>query len=96
MNTPIRIQPRFIPTLTEVVDPTSLSSHLPSSKSDIQEIVAIIKRQIQPIIDQRIQTELDQLIRTVVQTQSLEISARVQRDIEIVISQAVTEAWRSP
>jgi rRNA-processing protein FCF1 len=92
MNTTKRIQPRFIPTLTEVVAPANVKPYFLGSKFDVEEVVAEVNRQVLPMIEQRLQAELDQLIRTMIKTQLSEISMRFRKDMEIFIRQTVVGA----
>lgn len=84
--------PRFVPTLTEVVDPASLNRLAPSPPPDVQAVINLVQRQIQPIFERRLQEELDRLIRTMVAKQWSDVSARLQDEMDMFVRQAVTDA----
>lgn len=92
MTTTPRPPPRFVPTLTEVVDPASLSRLAPSPKPDEQAVISLVQRQIQPIFERRLQEELERLVRTMVAKQWSEVSARLQDEMDMFVRQAVTDA----
>ena len=84
--------PRFVPTLTEVVDPASLSRLAPSPTSDVQAVINLVQRQVQPIFERRLQEELDRLLRTMVAKQWSDLSVRLQDEMDMFVRQAVTDA----
>lgn len=87
-----RPPPRFVPTLTEVVDPASLSRLAPSPQPEVQAVINLVQRQIQPIFERRLQEELDRLIRTMVAKQWSDLSARLQDEMDMFVRQAVADA----
>lgn len=84
--------PRFVPTLTEVVDPASLNCLAPNPPPDVQAVINLVQRQIQPIFERRLQEELDRLIRAMVAKQWSDVSARLQDEMDMFVRQAVTDA----
>ena len=92
MNTPPRPPPRFVPTLTEVVDPASLNRLAPNPQPDVQAVIGLVQRQIQPIFERRLQVELDRLVRTMVAKQWSDLSARLQDEMDMFVRQAVLDA----
>lgn len=84
--------PRFVPTLTEVVDPASLSRLAPSPPPDVQAVINLVQRQIQPIFERRLQEELDRLLRTMVAKQWSDLSVRLQDEMDMFVRQAVADA----
>ncbi|MDD2882740.1 MAG: hypothetical protein PHQ58_20165 [Rhodoferax sp.] len=92
MNNTPRPPPRFVPTLTEVVDPASLSRLAPNPQPDVQAVINLVQRQIQPIFERRLQEELDRLIRTMVAKQWSDLSARLQDEMDMFVRQAVADA----
>ncbi len=87
-----RPPPRFVPTLTDVVDPASLSRLAPSPPPDVQAVINLVQRQVQPIFERRLQEELDRLIRTMVAKQWSDLSARLQDEMDMFVRQAVADA----
>lgn len=92
MTTPAKVLPRFIPTLTEVVDPSTLTGLAGASKPDIERMVTQVQQQIQPIFERRLQEEFDRLVRLTVARHWGEVSARLQEEMSMFVRQAVIDA----
>lgn len=92
MSTAPKNLPRFIPTLTEVVDPASLTSLTVTSRPDVEAMVTLVQQQIQPIFERRLQEELDRLVRASVARQWADISTRLQDEMDMFVRQAVIDA----
>ena len=92
MSTPPRNLPRFIPTLTEVVDPASLTGTAFASKPDVERVIAQVRQQIQPIFERRLQQEFDRLVRATVARQWAEVSTKLQDEMDMLVRQAVIDA----
>ena len=92
MTTPAKVLPRFIPTLTEVVDPAALTGLAGASKPDIERMVTQVQQQIQPIFERRLQEEFDRLVRLTVARHWGEVSARLQEEMSMFVRQAVIDA----
>ena len=84
--------PRFVPTLTEVVDPATLTSLGARSKPDVEAMIDMVRRQVQPIFERRLQEEFDRLVRTMVARQWTDISSRLQDEMDMFVRQAVIDA----
>jgi len=83
--------PRFIPTLTEVVDPTSLNSTARQSKPDVEALIDQVRRQVQPIFERRLQEEFERLVRRMVSKQWDDISLKLQSEMDMFVRQAVLD-----
>jgi len=92
MNNVPRPPPRFVPTLTEVVDPASLSRLPPSPQPDVQAVIDLVQRQVRPIFERRLQAELDRLIRTMIAKQWSDLSTKLQDEMDMFVRQAVADA----
>lgn len=92
MNNAPRPPPRFVPTLTEVVDPASLSRFAPSPQPHVQAVIDLVQRQVGPIFERRLQEELDRLVRTLVAKHWSDLSAKLQDEMNMFVRQAVTDA----
>ena len=79
MNTPTRQPPRFVPTLTEVVDAPDLRQTKTHSNLEVEPLIAAICQQFQPLLAQHLH----------------EINARMQSDIELLVRQAVMDALKT-
>lgn len=56
-----KTQPRFVPTLTEVVDPSSFSSVQQSDKKSTDEIVHLVIEKLNVKMSEMFETEMNQL-----------------------------------
>ncbi|MCW2313041.1 hypothetical protein [Rhodoferax antarcticus] len=95
MTTTNRPHPRFIPTLTEVVDPASLNSTARQTKPDVEAIISQVQRQVQPIFERRLQQELEHLVRVLVAKHWDDISVKLQTEMDMFLRQAVVDALAS-
>ena len=92
MNDTPRPPPRFVPTLTEKVDPDSLSRSSALAAPDVQTLTNLVRHQIQPIFERRLQEELDFLVRSMVAKQWTDLSARLQDEMDLLVRQVVLDA----
>lgn len=92
MNTPTRQLPRFIPTLTEVVDPNSLNSTARQTKPDVEALTERVQQQILPIFERRLQEEFDRVVRAQLARQWSDISTKMQAEMDMLIRQAIIDA----
>ena len=92
MTSPTRPLPRFIPTLTEVVDPASLSSTARLARPEVETLIDQVQRQVQPIFERRLQEEFERLVRSLVAKQWDEVRARLQNEMDMLIRQSVLDA----
>ncbi len=92
MSTQTNKLPRFVPTLTEVVDPTTLTGLECRAKPDVEAMIDLVRRQVQPIFERRLQEELDRLVRTMVARQWADMSSRLQDELDMFVRQAVIDA----
>lgn len=96
MNTPVRQPPRFVPTLTEVVDPLAFTSPTTAQADvDVEALIAAIWQQIQPQLALRLQQETEQWLRATLAQHLHDINARVQSDMESLVRQAVMDALKT-
>lgn len=87
-----RPPPRFVPTLTEVVNPASLNRSSSTPEPDVQTVIDLVQRQTQPIFERRLQEELDRLVRAMVAKQWADLSSRLQDEMDMFVRQAVADA----
>lgn len=91
MNPAQRPQPRFVPTLTEVVDPASLTRTASHQQPQVQMIVDQVLQQIKPIFERRMQEEMDRVMRAMVAKQWSDLSTKLQDEMELFVRQAVLD-----
>lgn len=92
MTSPSRPLPRFIPTLTEVVDPASLNSTARLAKPDVETLIDQVQRQVQPIFERRLQEEFERLVRSLVARQWDDVRTKLQAEMDMFVRQAVLDA----
>ncbi len=95
MSTTPRNLPRFVPTLTEVVDPANLHTFAIKRKPDVEAVIERVRQQIQPIFERRLQEESDRLVRSIVAKQLAEIGAQLKEEMDMFIRQAVIDEINS-
>jgi hypothetical protein len=64
----------------------------PNPQPDMQAVIDLVQRQIQPIFERRLQEELDRLVRTMVAKQWSDLIARLQDEMDMFVRQAVADA----
>lgn len=92
MNQASKPLPRFIPTLTEVVDPSMLTGTAVAAKPEVERMVAKVQQQLAPIFERRLQEEFDRLVRMTVARHWGDVSARLQDEMGMFVRQAVMDA----
>jgi hypothetical protein len=95
MSTTPRNLPRFLPTLTEVVDPTSLHRHSVAPAPELDEIVQTVQKQVAVVLERRMAEEIDVLVHTLVTEQLQTMRARLHEELETVVRQVVSEFMRT-
>jgi hypothetical protein len=83
--------PRFIPTLTEVVEAAAIPRSTIKPKAEIEAVIDRVQRQVQPIFERRLQEEFDRLLRAQVTRQWADASGRIQGDLASLVRQIVLD-----
>jgi hypothetical protein len=92
MNTTPRNLPRFVPTLTEIVEPSTLIRTLPSTSPDFEEIAQSVMRQVDGVLDRRLRDDAEAMLRNMVTEQLQTLHLRLRAELALVVQQAVAEA----
>lgn len=92
MSTPARQAPRFVPTLTEVIDPLAFNPTTKKPDGDVETLATEIWQKVQPMVARRLQEESEQWLRATLAQHLHDINARVQCDLESLVRQAVMDA----
>ena len=91
MHSTPRNPPRFLPTLTEVVQTphleTAAAPKLPSS----DDIVRTLLQTVSPVMERRLTEEMQGLLRELMAEQMPLLQARLQEEIEILVRQVASE-----
>lgn len=103
MSTSPRNLPRFVPTLTEVVHPSSLPRAPAPPALDAEGMVQSVMLRLEPVLAGRLQEEADAMVRTMVterlSTLHLHLHQELERFVRQVVSEAVTaqkDSCKSP
>ena len=93
MSTPTRNLPRFIPTLTEVVQPRAVAPRAEVSASPgLEDTVWFVMQRVDMVIERRVREETESMLRTVVNEQIQTLTVRLRQELEGVVRQAVSDA----
>lgn len=95
MNTPARQPPRFVPTLTDIVDPLEVNLAKPKPDAAVEALVKEVWQQIHPRVIQRLQEESERWLRDMLAQHLHHISVRVHSDLESLVRQAVLDALKT-
>lgn len=79
MNPPARHPPRFVPTLTERVDPPGANTTATQTHADAEALVNEVLQQLQPVLAQHLR----------------DLNARMQSTLESLVRQAVVDALKT-
>jgi tRNA A37 N6-isopentenylltransferase MiaA len=93
------VPPRFVPTLTEVVQPTAVHAQKPVSDHAVRAVALAAEQETQMVqrVLQRIDLTLERRLREAVGQLILEhtqtLAPRLQEEIERVVHQSVSQAF---
>ena len=92
MNTIPRNLPRFVPTLTEIVEPSSLVRTPPATSPDFEEIIQSVMQRVDRVLDRRLRDDADAMLRNMVTEQLHTLHLSLRAELALVVQQAVAEA----
>ncbi|MDP1998410.1 MAG: hypothetical protein Q8K22_02305 [Rhodoferax sp.] len=92
MNKPPRNLPRFLPTLTEVVDPSILAVPDVPATPDLEDAVWFVMQRVDMLIERRVREETDAMLSTLVAQQLQSLGERLRLELESVVRLAVADA----
>ncbi len=96
MSTTSRDLPRFLPTLTEVVQPSSLARGAPDPvMPNPEELVKSVLQRVDSLIENRLRQEVSTMVSLLMSEQLQTLNARLRQELEAVVRQAVSEAMTS-
>jgi predicted RecB family endonuclease len=84
--------PRFLPTLTEVVQPRHAHAAAPQVEPPLSIDVDALVDRVMLSVAPHIENQLRELVTDVVQEQLRELTPRIQHDLEVVVRAAVSGA----
>ena len=93
MNSKPRDIPRFLPTLTEVVDPRELGLlQATPEKQDVARLAELVRQQVWPVLERKLQEEYERLVRLTLSEQGLGLSLRLRQEMDLIVQQVVRDA----
>lgn len=92
MNQTPRNPPRFLPTLTEVVDPSTLVMPVVPATPDLEDAVWFVMQRVDMLIERRVREEVDAMLGTLVAQQMQALGERLRLELEGVVRLAVADA----
>ncbi|MHB8950874.1 MAG: hypothetical protein ACYC4S_17745 [Rhodoferax sp.] len=87
MNPMPRNLPRYVPTLTEIVDPSSLPAVPTPSSPALEEIAQLVMQRVDQVLDRRLREEGDAMLRT--------LRLQLREELTLVVQDAVAEVVAS-
>ena len=95
MNTSERQPPRFVPTLTEVVDPQGFNSTNATPGDDVESLVTEILQKLQPMVARKMRDESEQWLRATLAQHLRDINTHMHGELESMVRQAVLDALKT-
>jgi hypothetical protein len=92
MNSPPRNLPRFLPTLTEVVDPSTVAHLETPVATDVEEAVGFVMQRVDILVERRLQEQADLWLREMIAEHLQSFVAGLRLELEAVVRQAVADA----
>jgi hypothetical protein len=92
MSKPTKPSPRFVPTLTEVVDPPRLNAGPVLPEPTAEELIDQVQRQVLPNLERRVEQALYRLVGELISQKWSTISSELTKDVNELIDQKVREA----
>lgn len=95
MNPTPRNLPRYVPTLTEIVDPASLVTGSTSSSTELDEIAQFVMQRVDQVIDRRLGEDGDAMLRQWLTGQLGALRLHLREELALVVRDAVAQAVAS-
>jgi hypothetical protein len=96
MNKPARQPPRFVPTLTEMVDPLESNADLATPDAAVEALVREVWLRVQPALSRQVRAESEHWVRATMAQHLQAVHARMQVELESRVREAVMDALKSP
>lgn len=92
MNTTSRNLPRFLPTLTEVVQVPGSAGAPAKAAPDLEDVVQFVLQRVDPVLQRRLDEEAEAMVRALMTEQLPILRLRLREELLLVVRQAVSEA----
>ena len=87
--------PRYVPTLTEIVDPSSLLTAPAPANPELEAIFRFVMQRVDQVLDRRLSEEGDAMLSHWVKDQLGTLRVHLQEELTLVVRDAVAEAIAS-
>lgn len=91
MNSTPRNPPRFLPTLTEVVQAPNLSAVSAPKMPSTDDIVRSVLQSVEPVMERRLTEEVQGLLRLLVDERMSVLHTCLREEMEILVRQVASE-----
>jgi hypothetical protein len=91
-GSPVKPAPRFVPTLTEMVDPADVNRVPDSPGPTVEELIDQVQRRVQPNLERRVEQVLYRLVGELIAKRWSTISVDLSQEVNDLIADAVREA----
>lgn len=92
MSKPSKPSPRFVPTLTEVVEPPRLNAEPIPAEPSVDELIEQVQREVTSNLERRVEQALYRLVGELISQKWSTISADLNKDVNDLVDQKVREA----
>ena len=92
MNTTPRNLPRYVPTLTEIVEPSFLLRTPTSTSPSFEEITQSVMQRVDLVLDRRLREETEGMLRNLVTQQLETMHFRLREELALVVRETVAQA----
>lgn len=92
MNPTPRNLPRYVPTLTEIVDPSSLRTAPASTSPELAEITQFVMQRVDQVLERRLREDGDVMLRHWVTEQLGILRLHLREELALVARDAAAEA----
>lgn|SRR5512133_2328066 len=92
MNSTPRNLPRYVPTLTEIVDPSSLLRAPTSPGPELEDIAQVVMQRVDQVLDRRLREHGDAMLRNWATEQLGILRLHLREELALVVRDAVAEA----
>lgn len=92
MNSTPRNLPRYVPTLTEIVDPSSLLRAPTSAGPELEDIAQFVMQRVDQVLDRRLREHGDAMLRSWATEQLGILRLQLREELALVVRDAVAEA----
>ena len=92
MSMPPRNFPRFLPMLTEVVDPADIARHSVALTPDPEAIIQAVMQKVNLLLEQRLGELAESMVRQLLLEQLQPLKEDLRRELALVVRQAVSDA----